>query len=70
MLGNVDRNPSFCFRLIGDVAMKRREMLLTSGAAVLGLSSFPFGWVAAAEKKKQTVLYFTRRACETIKRGP
>jgi hypothetical protein len=42
--------------------MKRREMLLTTGAAVLGASAFPFGWVAAAEKKKQKVLYFTRSA--------
>ncbi len=40
--------------------MKRREMLLTSGAAALGLSSFPLGWVAAAEKKKQKLLYFSR----------
>ncbi len=40
--------------------MKRREMLLTTGAVALGVSAFPFGWVAAAEKKKQKVLYFTR----------
>ena len=39
--------------------MKRREMLLTTGAAVVGLSTFPFGWAAAADKKKQKVLYFT-----------
>ena len=42
--------------------MKRREMLLASGAAALGLSAFPFGWAAAAEKKNQKVLYFTRSA--------
>jgi uncharacterized protein len=42
--------------------MKRREMLLTSGAAAVGLSAFPFGWAAAAEKKNQKVLYFTRSA--------
>ena len=42
--------------------MKRREMLATTGAAVLGLSAFPFGWAAAAEEKKQKVLYFTRSA--------
>ena len=39
--------------------MKRREMLLTTGAA-LGASTFPLGWVAATDKKKQKVLYFTR----------
>ncbi|MBN2475576.1 MAG: ThuA domain-containing protein [Pirellulales bacterium] len=42
--------------------MKRREMLAATGAAVLGLSTFPFGWAAAAENKKQKVLYFTRSA--------
>jgi hypothetical protein len=42
--------------------MKRREMLLTTGAVALGVSAFPFGWVAADEKKKQKVLYFTRSA--------
>ena len=40
--------------------MRRRDMLLTGGAAVLGLSTLPFGWAAAADKKKQKVLYFTR----------
>ena len=41
--------------------MRRREMLRSTGAAVLGLSTFPLGWVAAEEKKKQPkVLYFTR----------
>jgi uncharacterized protein len=42
--------------------MKRREMLLATGAAVLGMSAFPLGWVAAADKKKQKILYFTRSA--------
>jgi type 1 glutamine amidotransferase len=42
--------------------MKRRDLLLTTGAAALGLSAFPLRWVAAGEKKKQTVLYFTRSA--------
>ena len=36
--------------------MNRREMLLATGAAV-GLSVFPFRWAAAADKKKQKVLY-------------
>lgn len=40
--------------------MKRRDMLLTTGAALLGASAFPLGWVAAADQKKQKVLYFTR----------
>ncbi len=42
--------------------MKRREMLAAGGAAVVGLSAFPFGWVSAAEKKKKKLLYFTRSA--------
>lgn len=42
--------------------MRRREMLKGTGAAILGLSAFPFGWAAAAESKKQKVLYFTRSA--------
>jgi type 1 glutamine amidotransferase len=42
--------------------MRRREMLLTTGAAVVGLSAFPLGWTAAAERRKQRVLYFTRSA--------
>ena len=43
--------------------MKRREMLKATGAAVLGLSAFPTGWVAAQQKKgdqKPKILYFTR----------
>ena len=42
--------------------MNRRDMLRTSGAAVLGLSAFPLRWAAAADKKPQKVLYFTRSA--------
>jgi len=41
--------------------MKRRDMLLSTGAA-LGLSAFPMRWVSAAEGKKPRVLYFTRSA--------
>jgi type 1 glutamine amidotransferase len=40
--------------------MKRREMLLATGAAVVGLSVFPVGWVSAADNKKQKILYFTK----------
>lgn len=40
--------------------MKRREMLLTTGAAVLGLSAFPRGWAAGDDKKKPKILYFTK----------
>ena len=40
--------------------MKRREMLIAGGSAILGLSTFRFGWTAPAEKKRQKVLYFTK----------
>jgi len=40
--------------------MKRRDMLIGSGAAVLGASLFPLRWIAAEDKKPQRVLYFTR----------
>jgi type 1 glutamine amidotransferase len=41
--------------------MHRREMLSASSAALLGLSTFPFGWTAAFEKRKTAkLLYFTR----------
>jgi type 1 glutamine amidotransferase len=42
--------------------MKRREMMLTAGAAALGLSVLPGNWLAAAEPRKHKVLYFTRSA--------
>ncbi len=42
--------------------MRRREMLAATGAAIVGLSSFPFGWVRAGEPRKQRLLYFTRSA--------
>ena len=42
--------------------MHRREMLLTAGAAVIGLSAFPLGWVSAADNKKQKILYYTKSA--------
>jgi hypothetical protein len=42
--------------------MARRDMLRSAGAAVLAASVFPLHWVAAAEKKKQKVLYFSRSA--------
>lgn len=35
-------------------------MLLRSGAAVLGLSAFPLGWVAAEDQRKPKILYFNR----------
>jgi type 1 glutamine amidotransferase len=40
--------------------MKRRQMLVATGAAVLGASAFPLRWIPAADKKPQRVLYFTR----------
>jgi len=42
--------------------MRRREMLAATGAAIVGLSTFPFGWVRAADGRKQRLLYFTRSA--------
>jgi uncharacterized protein len=47
--------------------MKRRDMLKAASAAVLGLSAFPLGRVAASgpadgSKRKKKVLYFTRSA--------
>jgi len=39
----------------------RRYMLRATGAA-LAASGFPLNWVAAAQKKKQKILYFTRSA--------
>ncbi len=42
--------------------MNRRDMLRATGATVLGLSAFPLRWAAAADKKPQKVLYFTRSA--------
>ena len=38
--------------------MKRRQLLKAASAAVVGLSTFPLRWVAAAPPKKQRVLYF------------
>jgi len=48
--------PSFT----GDPTMKRRDMLINTSAAVLGLSAFPLRWAAAQEEKKPMLLYFTR----------
>ena len=42
--------------------MKRRELLLAGAAAAVGVSAFPFGWIAGAEKNNQKLLYFTRSA--------
>ncbi|HEV3005171.1 MAG TPA: ThuA domain-containing protein [Pirellulales bacterium] len=40
--------------------MQRREMLLTTGLAAVGLSQFPWGWAAAADQPKRKLLMFTR----------
>ena len=42
--------------------MQRREMLAATGAAFLGLSTFPSRWAGAVQGKKQKMLYFTRSA--------
>ncbi|HET6881487.1 MAG TPA: ThuA domain-containing protein [Pirellulales bacterium] len=39
--------------------MKRRDLLLATGAA-LSLSSFPLGWAAADDQKQRKLLMFTR----------
>jgi len=46
----------------GSGAIHRRDILRAAGAAAVAASTFPLNWVAAAEKKKQKVLYFTRSA--------
>lgn len=40
--------------------MKRREMLLTTGLATLGLSHFPWSWARGADQPKRKILMFTR----------
>jgi len=45
-----------------EYVINRRDMLQATGAAALAASAFPLRWVAAAEKKKQKVLYFSRSA--------
>ncbi len=42
--------------------MDRRNILRATGTAVLAASAFPLQWVAAGEKKKQKILYFSRSA--------
>jgi type 1 glutamine amidotransferase len=42
--------------------MKRRDLLVAGGAAILGASTFPLRWAAAQDKKKQKILYFSRSA--------
>jgi len=42
--------------------MNRRELLLSGGAMALAASSFPWGWVAAEDKKRKHLLMFTRSA--------
>ena len=46
----------------GTTPMKRRDMLLRTGASLVALSAFPFRRLAGAEKKKRKILYFTRSA--------
>jgi len=46
----------------GKNRMNRRDILAATGAAVFGASTFPLHWVAAADNKKQKVLYFSRSA--------
>ena len=43
-----------------EIRMKRRELLLSTTAALWGAAAFPLRWAAAAEPRRQRVLYFTR----------
>ena len=45
-----------------EYAINRRDLLRATGTVVFAASAFPLHWVAAAEKKKQKVLYFSRSA--------
>jgi type 1 glutamine amidotransferase len=45
--------------------MHRREMLLKTGAAALGLSAFPLRWVAAKDQQIPKILYFNRSSAWT-----
>ncbi|MFV1967343.1 MAG: ThuA domain-containing protein, partial [Pirellulaceae bacterium] len=40
--------------------MKRRDFLCTGALAAVGASTFPMGWLSAATRKRQKVLYYTR----------
>jgi type 1 glutamine amidotransferase len=42
--------------------MRRRDVLISGGAALVGLSAFPLGLGRAADAPRQKVLYFTRSA--------
>jgi len=46
---------------MNSLEIDRRNMLRATGIA-LAASTFPLNWVAAAQKKKQKILYFTRSA--------
>ena len=57
----MNRKPNFSNRLNKNIT-NRRNILRATGTAMLAASAFPLRWVAAEEKKKQKVLYFTRSA--------
>ncbi len=53
--------------------MKRRDMLINTSAAVLGLSAFPLRWAAAQDGKRAKLLYFTKSVVyehSVVKPGP
>ena len=53
--------------------MKRRDMLINTSAAVLGLSVFPLGWAAGQDGKRAKLLYFTKSVLyehSVVKPGP
>ena len=50
-------NPASSEQMIG-----RRALLRATGAVTIAASAFPLEWVAAGDKKKQKILYFSRSA--------
>lgn len=44
------------------MSLLRRDLLLAGAAGLAGLSAFPLGWAAAAQKPRRKLLLFTRSA--------
>jgi type 1 glutamine amidotransferase len=61
-MSNIIRSSDKGQRYDSKDAINRRDMLMATGATVVAASAFPLHWVAAADKKKQRILYFSRSA--------